>query len=101
MKILSSNYSIISKYRTRPIKKIKLLGLRGLLNNEEINYWENLGKFPESLVYYLTLSFPSLLRAVKAAATVDRPDLLDTDPERCCGQKEHSPPLPPASGFLR
>lgn len=75
--------------------------MRGLLNNEEINYWENLGKVPESLVYYLILSFPSMLRAVKVAATVDRPDLLGTDPERCCSQKEHNPPFPPASGFLR
>lgn len=49
----------------------------GLFNNEEINDLENLGRVPESFVYYLTLYLPSLLRAVKAAATVGRPDLLD------------------------
>ena len=51
-----------------------------LLNKKEINYWEHLGRITKSLVYYLTLPPPSLLRSMEAAA-MDGPDLLDPDPE--------------------
>lgn len=79
MKIIPSNCSIISKCRTRSIEKIKPLGMMSLLNNEEINDLENLGRVPKFLVYYLTLHLAFLLRDVKAAAIVGRPDLLDLD----------------------
>lgn len=103
MEIISTNYSVIPNAKQVYLKNIKPLGVKGLSNNEEINYCGNCGKASSVLCSLCDTALALPAAGCETAAQVDRTGLRDLrdGPREVLWPEGTRPASSPASGFLR